>query len=155
MTLAMRSQERPGRIQKVSSQQRRRLQIHLDQLLRGTSPTMPKQFVGAHTSLAARYLSLLGDRSLEEQPFAILGSWIESIPSRIGKSPAVDHAIEYLVDSFSQHQAPSFSGRRKALASKSSALRELQVFVANETTRATYDTILAMKLHFIAEVSFR
>lgn len=115
--------------------------------------SMPlRQFVTSQTALAARYLNLLGSRPTEEQPFAILGSWVESIPSRIGKSPAVDLAVEYLIDSFDVYRDPSFSTKSEAMATKSRALRELQLIIGNERTRKSYDAAIATKIHFMAEV---
>ncbi|KAJ4351887.1 uncharacterized protein N0V89_007231 [Didymosphaeria variabile] len=113
---------------------------------------MPRHFVPSQTALAARYLNLLGSRPPEEQPFATMGSWVESIPSRIGKNPTLDLAIEYLITSFDVYRDPTFSSHRTALATKAKALRELQLAIGNEKTRRSYDTAVATKIHFMAEV---
>lgn len=152
MTFSYHTSDRSKVVKKTTPQQRRRLQLHLDRL-QDVAMSMPlRQFVTSQTALAARYLNLLGSRPTEEQPFAILGSWVESIPSRIGKSPAVDLAVEYLIDSFDVYRDPSFSTKSEAMATKSRALRELQLIIGNERTRKSYDAAIATKIHFMAEV---
>ena len=152
MTFSYHTSDRSKVVKKTTPQQRRRLQLHLDRL-QDVAMSMPlRQFVTSQTALAARYLNLLGSRPAEEQPFAILGSWVESIPSRIGKSPAVDLAVEYLIDSFDVYRDPSFSTKSEAMATKSRALRELQLIIGNERTRKSYDAAIATKIHFMAEV---
>jgi hypothetical protein len=152
MTFSYHTSDRSKVVKKTTPQQRRRLQLHLDRL-QDVAMSMPlRQFVTSQTALAARYLNLLGSRPTEEQPFAILGSWVESIPSRIGKSPAVDLAVEYLIDSFEVYRDPSFSTKSEAMATKSRALRELQLIIGNERTRKSYDAAIATKIHFMAEV---
>ncbi|KAJ4299967.1 hypothetical protein N0V90_005215 [Kalmusia sp. IMI 367209] len=152
MTLSIPTREKPKGVKKTSAQQRRKLQIHLGQLQDAKTLPMPRQLVSIQTALAYRYLNLLGSRPTEEQPFSILGSWIQSIPSRIGISPAVDLAVEYLIHSFNVFQEPSFSAQRMALSVKAKALKALQMVVADESTRTTYDTAIAMKLHFMSEI---
>lgn len=112
----------------------------------------PRLLLPSQTALAARYLNLLSPYSPAEQPFMILGSWIESLPSRIGRSPAVDLAVEYLINSYDVYQNATYSNHCMALSTKSKALKELQLAVSNEETRRSYDTALATKIHFIAEV---
>jgi hypothetical protein len=152
MTLSVQSRDRKKVMRKPSAQQRRKLQSHWSELQATTVLGMPRQFYPSQTALAARYLNLLGSRPPEEQPFSILGSWVESIPSRIGKSPVVDLSIEYLVDSFAVYREQTFTSQRTALATKARALKELQLSVGNEKTRRSYDTAVATKIHFMAEV---
>ncbi|KAF2644512.1 hypothetical protein P280DRAFT_465833 [Massarina eburnea CBS 473.64] len=150
-TLALVSRGRANAIRRYpSAQQKKRLEIHLEHLK--TSALMTYR-PSSHTMiLANRYISLLNVSPPEHQPFAILGSWILSIPSRIGSSAHVDLAVEYLADSMNFYKEGNFSNRRTALTSKAKALKELQIAVDKEKSRATYDTILAMKIHFAAEV---
>ncbi|KAF2439880.1 hypothetical protein P171DRAFT_435728 [Karstenula rhodostoma CBS 690.94] len=150
-TLSVLPRDRTKVTKKTTAQQRRKLQIHLSEL-DARALAMPRQFLPSPTALAARYLDLLGSRPPEEQPFSILGSWVESLPSRIGKNPAVDLAVEYLVESFKVYRDPSFSAQRAALATKARAIEELQLAVRNEKTRRSYDTAVATKIHFMAEV---
>ncbi|OAG02307.1 uncharacterized protein CC84DRAFT_1262264 [Paraphaeosphaeria sporulosa] len=151
VTLSVLPRDRAKVTKKTTSQQRRKLQIHLNELdatIRGT----PRQFLPSQTALAARYVNLLGSRPPEMQPFAILGSWVESLPSRIGKTTAVDLAVEYLIESFNVYCNPDHSAHRTALATKARAIKELQLAVRDEKTRRSYDTAVATKLHFMAEV---
>ena len=117
-----------------------------------TTPPALSHFVSSQNRLAARYLNLLGARPYKEQPFAILGTWVETIPSRIGKSPAVDLAIEYLIHSFDIYREPNFSKLREALSVKAKALTELQLLIGDARTAKSYDAAIATKVHFIAEV---
>lgn len=154
MTLSVLPRDRIKVTKKGAAQQRRKLQVHLNEL-DAMILTTPRQFVPSQTALAARYLDILGSRPPAEQPFAILGSWVESIPSRIGNSAAVDLAVNYLIESFIVYRNPSFSGQRKALTTKARAIKELQLAVRNEKTRKSYDTAVATKIHFMAEVIVR
>ncbi|KAL5404243.1 hypothetical protein PMIN03_009285 [Paraphaeosphaeria minitans] len=151
MTLSGLPRDRAKVMKKTTAQQRRKLQIHLNELdatIRGTT----RHFLPSKTALATRYVNLLGSRPPEMQPFAILGSWVESLPSRIGRTAAVDLAVEYLIESFNVYCHPNSSARRTALAIKARAIKELQLAVRNERTRRSYDTAVATKIHFMAEV---
>lgn len=152
MTLAVPTHDTPKKVKKSAAQQRRKLRVHLEQLQYATTQLTPRYFVTPQIALGTRWLNLMGLRPIEEQPFSILGSWVDSIPLRIGKSPAVDLAVEYLIDSFAVHQEPSLTARRTALATKAKALEALQLSVGNEATRRSYDTAMATKMHFMAEV---
>ncbi|KAF9732586.1 zn 2cys6 transcription factor [Paraphaeosphaeria minitans] len=104
MTLSGLPRDRAKVMKKTTAQQRRKLQIHLNELdatIRGTT----RHFLPSKTALATRYVNLLGSRPPEMQPFAILGSWVESLPSRIGRTAAVDLAVEYLIESFNVSEA--------------------------------------------------
>lgn len=152
LTLSTLTHDRLKAMKKPSSQQKRKLQMYLNRLRQTESSVVPRPFVSNDTALAARYLNLLGSRPIEEQPFAIMGTWVETIPSRIGSSPAVDSAIEYLLQSCSYFQEPSFSAQQTALAMKGKALKALQLAVGDQSKRRSYDTTLAMKIHFMSEV---
>jgi hypothetical protein len=151
MTLSYPSRQGSTSVRKRTAQERKKLQNHLNRL-RGSSELTLYRPSSPESTLAARYLDILGPRSLKDQPFVMLGSWIETIPSRIGLSPVVDLALEYFADSFAVFRGDSFSTRRVALVSKSKALKQLQLVVSDDQTRATYNTVLAMKIHFVAEV---
>ncbi|CAI6337889.1 unnamed protein product [Periconia digitata] len=150
-TLAVISKERANDKRMYSHQQRRRLQLHL-QYLKRTATSIPYQAISPETQLVKRYISVLDGRPLETQPLAILGTWIESIPARIGCSPHVDLAVEFLADSLRFFREKNFSNRKVALRAKAKALKSLQLAVDQCRTRQTYDTAIAMKIHFAAEV---
>jgi hypothetical protein len=151
MTLAVLPSHAPTSISKRTAQQRKKLQSYLNRLRE--SPLISLlQPSSLDSKLVTRYLDILGRRPLKDQPFLIVGSWIESIPSRIGTSPVVDLAIEYLADSFAVYRDNSYSTKITALATKSRALKQLQLQVSDDRTRATWNTTLAMKIHFMAEV---
>lgn len=96
---------------------------------------------------------MLGPDPIGRQPFEILGTWIQSIPSRIGSNKMLDLAVEFLVDSYGTFRDDTHSRRKVAKASKAKALKELQLVVMNTNTNTTYDVLLATKLHYAAEVS--
>ncbi|KAF1952958.1 hypothetical protein CC80DRAFT_537972 [Byssothecium circinans] len=151
-TLAMVSRDKANAVRKQpSARRKRRLEIHLDHLKRASALLLYRPSAPT-VALASRYISLLQARPSEQQPFSILGSWILSIPSRIGNSGHVDLAVEYMIDSFNVYRQDNFTNRNVALTSKAEALKVLQIAVDNEKSRATYDTILAMKIHFAAEI---
>jgi hypothetical protein len=151
MTLAVLPSHAPTSISKRTAHQRKKLQHYLNRLREspGISLLQPSCL---DSKLRTRYLDVLGRRPLKDQPFLIVGSWIESIPSRIGTSPVVDLAIEYLADCYAVYRNTSYSTRITALATKSRALKQLQLQVSDDRTRATWNTALAMKIHFMAEV---
>jgi len=151
MTLSCLSSHGSTSVRKHPAQRRKKLQDHLNRLRESSELTLHR-LSSPESTLAARYLDILGPRSLKDQPFVMLGSWIETIPSRIGSSPVVDLALEYFADSFAVFRGDTFSTRSVALTSKSKALKQLQLVVSDDHTRATYDTVLAMKIHFVAEV---
>lgn len=143
------------RIAKNSSlKQKRKLQSHLEKLqaLASTSVSSPQRFGTFRTALAARFLDLLNMYRLEEHPFAILGSWVESIPTRIGESKAVDLAVHYLINAFDVWRNPNSLRLRAVLAIKDKAIKELQLVIRNEDERRSYNAAIATKLHYVAEV---
>lgn len=151
MRLSILPREKTKVMKKTTVQQRKKLQVYLNEL-DASILGIPRQFLPSQTVLAVRYLEILGSRTPQEQPLYILGSWVESIPSRIGKNSVVDLAIEYLVESFNVYRAPTFSGQRTAFVTKARAIKELQIAVRNEKTGRSYDTAIATKIHFMAEV---
>ncbi|CAN9225144.1 unnamed protein product [Alternaria alternata] len=94
---------------------------------------------------------MLGPDPIGRQPFEILGTWIQSIPSRIGSNKMLDLAVEFLVDSYGTFRDDTHSRRKVAKASKAKALKELQLVVMSTNTNTTYDVLLATKLHYAAE----
>ncbi|KAF1979036.1 hypothetical protein BU23DRAFT_448317 [Bimuria novae-zelandiae CBS 107.79] len=152
MTLSIPTHEKSKVWKRATAQQRKKLQLHLNQLQDATALLAPRQFVTSQTALASRYLHLLGSWPAHEQPFAILGTWTESMPARIGKSSAVDLAVEYLINSLDVYREPSFSGHRTALVTKARALKELQLAIGDEKTRRSYDVAIATKIHMMAEI---
>jgi hypothetical protein len=151
LTLAVPSKENSSGVRKSTAQQKRRLENHLKRL-RESFELTTHRLSSPESTLSARYLNILGRRPFKDQPFALLGSWIQTIPSRIGSSQVVDLAIEYFADSFAVFRGDNFSNRTVALATKAKALKQLQLVVSDDRTRATYNTALAMKLHFMSEV---
>lgn len=147
MTMSLPTRDKSKAPRRMTPQQRRNLQLHLHQL-----QNVPRRFTSTPMAIASRYVNLIETWPAEIQPFSILGSWVESIPARLGHSPAVDLAVEYFMQSYDVFQEKSFSKQWTALTTKARALKELQLVVANKETRRSYDTAIAMKLHFMAEV---
>ncbi|KAI4676359.1 uncharacterized protein J4E88_007274 [Alternaria novae-zelandiae] len=126
------------------------LQVHL-QKLREESPLASYQPSSPETTLISRYVGVLGPEPAGRQPFEVLGTWIQSIPSRIGSNKMLDLAVQFFVDSHATYRDDMHSKRKVARASKAKALKELQLAVMNTDNKVTYDILLATKLHYAAE----
>ncbi|KAI4660114.1 uncharacterized protein J4E79_005918 [Alternaria viburni] len=126
------------------------LQVYL-QKLREESPLVPYQPSSPETTLISRYVGVLGPEPAGRQPFEVLGTWIQSIPSRIGSNKMLDLAVQFFVDSHATYRDDMHSKRKVARASKAKALKELQLAVMNTDNKVTYDILLATKLHYAAE----
>ena len=109
----------------------------------------------AESTLIARWVEMLGLAPANSRPLSILGTWIQSIPSRIGSNPMLDLAVEFLINSHAVYWDASYSKRQVASATKSKALKELQLAVSQSQTHNTYELVLATKMHYAAEVSHR
>ena len=151
-TLAPRSRSRMQPSKMREYRQNLALQAHL-QKLREESPLVPYQPSSPETALISRYVGVLGPDPAGRQPFEVLGTWIQSIPSRIGSNKMLDLAVQFFVDSHATYRDDMHSKRKVARASKAKALRELQLAVMNTDNKVTYDILLATKLHYAAEVS--
>lgn len=114
--------------------------------------TIPFQPICPATRLAARYIHMLGPQILELNPLSIHGSWIESIPSRIGSSPVLDLAVEFAVNAFETYGDRCFSKQKTALISRSKALKALRKGLSVQQEIPSYDILLATKMHSYAEV---
>jgi hypothetical protein len=151
-TLAPMSRRKAGPSRKVAAHQRRKLGLYLQHLqaesaIASIKPSCPE------STLIARYVDMLGSDCAENRPLSILGTWIQSIPSRVGSNKMMDLAVEFFVNSFAVYWNDTYSTRSLASASKERALKELQLFVFNTSNRPTYDVILATKMHYAAEVN--
>lgn len=151
-TLAPRSKAKVPLSKKRAAHQKRMLETHL-RCLQEESALSAIRPLCAETALIARYVNMLGAHTLDKQPLSILGTWIESIPSRIGTSHMLDLAAEFLVNSYATYWDDSHSKRKLAQASKAKALHELQLVVLKSESVPSYETILATKMHYAAEVS--
>lgn len=142
---------KPRQSKKKNNRQQHALETYI-QYLKEDSAIVPYQPSSPESALIARYIGMLGPDLSNKQPFAILGSWIGTIPSRIGQSRMLDLAAEFLVNSYAAYRDGMHSKRRLAKAAKAKALRELQLVVLDAQTQPTYDVLLATKMHFAAEV---
>ncbi|KAF2848463.1 hypothetical protein T440DRAFT_491129 [Plenodomus tracheiphilus IPT5] len=142
------SQTRPSKRRETWRKQA--LQAYLQKLQQESSPITSRPS-SPETTLIAAYIDMLGYETPEKQPLSILGTWVQSVPSRIGSNRMVDLAVEFLISSYSKFWDDSHSKRKIARASKVKALRELQLAVSNTQTAATYEVLLATKLHYAAE----
>lgn len=150
-TLTPSSMPKPRQLRKKTNKKQRELEEYL-QHLKEESAVLPYQPSSPEDTLINRYIGMLGPDLYSKQPFAILGTWIESIPSRIGRSRVLDLAAEFLVNSYAAYRDGMHSKTRLAKATKAKALRELQLVVVNAQSQPTYDILLATKMHFAAEV---
>lgn len=108
--------------------------------------------MSSETALISRYINMLGPWAAEKQPLSILGTWIQSIPSRVGHNAMMDLAVEFLINSYDVYFDDTHTKRSLARASKEKALKELQLFVNSGKNRPTYEVILVTKMHYAAEV---
>lgn len=136
---------------KAEAQRRRALDLYLRHLQLET-PLSAVRPLSAEGTLIARWIEMLGSGPTGSMPLSILGTWIQSIPSRIGSNPMLDLAVEFLIDSHVVYWNDSYSKRQAASATKSRALKELQLAVSQTQTRNTYEMVLATKMHYAAEV---
>jgi hypothetical protein len=150
-TLAPLSKRKAALSRKAAAQQKKKLELYLQHLQAEAALTTIKPS-SSETTLIARYIDMLGPGNVDYQPLAILGTWIQSIPSRIGSNRMMDLAVEFFVDSFAVYWNDTHSKRSLASASKGKALKELQLFVLNTNNKPTYDVLLATKMHYAAEV---
>ena len=95
---------------------------------------------------------MVGSGPVGYKPMSILGTWIESIPSRMGHNRMLDLAIEFLLDSYLVFREDTHSKRRIAESTKAKALTELQLAVVGTQSTPSYDVVLATKTHYAAEV---
>ncbi|KAJ4364018.1 hypothetical protein N0V83_009473 [Neocucurbitaria cava] len=149
-TLAPISNPRVRPSKKQVAHQKRALEAYLQQL-QEESALIPIRPSSPETTLIARYISMLGSESAEKQPLSILGTWISSIPSRIGSSRMLDLAVEFLVNSYAVYWDETHSKRKLASATKAKALKELQLVVLNAQGKPNYEVLLSTKMHYAAE----
>ncbi|KAF1846184.1 uncharacterized protein K460DRAFT_377460 [Cucurbitaria berberidis CBS 394.84] len=149
-TLAPKSKPRIRPSKKQAAHQKRTLERYL-QKLQEDSALVPVGPSSPETTLIARYINMLGSETSGKQPLSILGTWIQSIPSRIGSNHMLDLAVEFLVNSYTVYWDDTFSKRKVARASKAKALKELQLVVMNAQGVPSYEVLLATKMHYAAE----
>lgn len=138
---------------RAAAYQKKKFEAHLQEL-RNHAALSLIQPCSPEDVLKARYLHMLGsEKDLGTQPMSILGTWIQSIPSRIGTNRMLDLAVEFFINSHDVYRDETYSKRRLARASKAKALRELQLQVLESAaqTAPSYETILATKTHYAAE----
>lgn len=150
-TLAPVSGAKTRSSKKAVAHRRKALSAYLHQLQFESSISAVRPS-SAESTLIARWVDMLGSVPANSMPLSILGTFILSIPSRIGSNSMLDLAVEFLVDSHAVFWNDSYSKRQAAAATKSRALKELQLAVSQDCTRNTYEMVLATKMHYAAEV---
>lgn len=136
---------------RLETNQRKRLHDHLLRLQRESSLSVHRP-LAPDTRLAAMFINMLRPESPKYQPLFTLGDWVTSIPPRIGSSPVVTMAAEFLIHSFDCYAEDSHSNRIQAMQTKSKALKELQLSLLASQQAPTYDLLLATKMHYASEV---
>ncbi|KAF2621490.1 hypothetical protein BU25DRAFT_495685 [Macroventuria anomochaeta] len=149
-TLAPVSVAKNRRSEKAAVHRRKTLDAYLRHLQLEASLALIRPS-SAESTLVARWVDMLGSAPENSRPLSILGTWIQSIPSRVGSNLMLDLAVEFLIDSHAVYWDDSYSKRQIASATKSKALRELQLAVFQSQTRNTYEMVLATKMHYAAE----
>lgn len=150
-TLALTSRKKMGTSRKALAHQRRKLELYLQQL-QAESALSVLQPMSSETALISRYINMLGPWTASKQPLSVLGTWIHSIPSRIGHNRMMDLAVDFLIKSYEVYWDNTYTKRGMARTSKERALKELQLFVNNGQNRPTYEVVLVTKMHYAAEV---
>lgn len=150
-TLAPLSKRRLAATRKAEARRKRKLELYLHHLQLERALTIMKP-TSPETTLIARYIDMVGSVSIDHQPLSILGTWIQSIPSRIGSNRMMDLAADFFVHSYGVYCNDTYSQRKLASASKEKALKALQLFVHDSGNRPSYDVVLATKMHYAAEV---
>lgn len=136
---------------RLEMNQRKRLHEHLLRLQRESSLSVHRP-LAPDTRLAATFINMLRPESPKYQALFTLGDWVTSIPPRIGSSPVVTMAAEFLVHSFDCYADNSHSNKIQAMQTKGKALRELQLSFLASQQAPTYDLLLATKMHYASEV---
>ncbi|KAH7406533.1 hypothetical protein DE146DRAFT_396212 [Phaeosphaeria sp. MPI-PUGE-AT-0046c] len=149
-TLAPLSRRKLAASKKAEVQRRKKFELYLHHLQLERSLTIIKPS-SLETNLIARYIDMVGSVSIDHHPLSILGTWIQSIPARIGSNRMMDLAVDFFVHSYAVYCNDTYSQRKLASASKESALKELQLFVHDTGNRPSYDVVLATKMHYAAE----
>ncbi|KAF3039733.1 hypothetical protein E8E12_006068 [Didymella heteroderae] len=135
---------------KVAGHKMKVLDAYIRQLQQEASLALIKPSSEEGT-LISRWIDMLGSAHENSRPLSILGTWIQSIPARIGSSSMLDLAVEFLIDSHAVYWDDSYSKRRAASVTKSKALKRLQLAVPQDQSRKTYEMVLATKMHYAAE----
>ncbi|KAH7120861.1 hypothetical protein B0J11DRAFT_581627 [Dendryphion nanum] len=107
--------------------------------------------LSAESTLTARFIHMLGPQSQDDNPWLIHGSWVTSVPSRIGCSRAFDLAVEYSIDSFDYYIDRKVALQNTAIATRGKALKALRLAL-QDAGGPTLDIILAIKMHFHGEL---
>lgn len=84
--------------------------------------------------LAARSVSIVGDRTLDQNPLLVFGSWIDLVPSRVGRCHAIDMAVVSFIDGQTAFLHPDEKYRVSAQASTAIALRDLRLSLMSPHT---------------------
>lgn len=149
-TLTPLSRRKNPASRRTAAYRQKKLEEHLQALLAESAVSTIRPS-SSESTLIREYINILGSNSAELQPLSILGTWIQTIPSRIGHNRMIDLAVEFFVNSFAVYYDNSYSRRAQATASKERALKELQLTVLKANSRPTYDVLLATKMHYAAE----
>lgn len=151
-TLAPLSRRKQVSSRRSLTSHKKQLELYLRKLLEESAITSIRPS-SSENLLIARYINMLGPNSSNLQPLSILGTWIRTIPSRVGSNKITDLAVEFLINSHEVFRDDTYSKRRLAQASKEKALKELQLSVLQSSNVPTYEVLLATKMHYAAEVS--
>ncbi|KAF2708132.1 hypothetical protein K504DRAFT_503327 [Pleomassaria siparia CBS 279.74] len=143
--------------------------LTLTQSLFHLSSSMPAVPQSCESVLTLRYIHIFSSQALDQNPFSMLGSWIASIPERMGFDPTtLDLAVEFAVNAFLRFRDAGWETERMIRASRARALKSLFGALGEQagnrngngngngavvgTGMAKYNLCLATKLHMAAEV---
>ncbi|KAF2727539.1 hypothetical protein EJ04DRAFT_557315 [Polyplosphaeria fusca] len=102
--------------------------------------------------LAARFTGMIAPLRMDVNPLSVHGPWMLSIPSRIGTSPVLDTAIEFLLNSFDNFRSTSHTKQVVARTSKARALKDLRAVVEAGDGTMSEVLLLSTMVHFSAEI---
>lgn len=119
------------------------------------SPGISPSLCSSEISLQARFVELLGKRPLQWSPLFLWGSWVTMIPSRIGKSQALDDAVACFITGSKIHRSKNTECMAIASKEYSKALLSLQTVLTGDEIqlKLSSETLVAVKLLMAFEVS--
>lgn len=83
--------------------------------------------------LAARWIAMIGSKTRDQDPLHVFGSWIDLVPSRVGRCHAIDMAAVSFIDGQTAFLHPDEKYRVSAQASIAIALRDLRLSLVSSS----------------------
>ncbi|KAF2097766.1 hypothetical protein NA57DRAFT_76574 [Rhizodiscina lignyota] len=99
------------------------------------------------TNLAAQWIFMIGPVPPTEDPLSIFGSFMRLVPTRLGRTPALDAAVACFLSSYSAYRQQSLERFEAARSSNAKAVRYLRVALQDGKSRPNpLDLLITTKL---------